>query len=38
MDTNELIYKAGADSQTYKTNFCLPNGNGGAGWEEGGRN
>ena len=28
-DTNELIYKAEIDSQTYKTNLWLPKGKGG---------
>ena len=28
-DTKELIYKIESDSQTRKTNFWLPNGNGG---------
>ena len=27
-DTNELIYKTGADSQTLKTNLWLPKGKG----------
>ena len=28
IDTNELIYKTGADSQTLKTNLWLPKGKG----------
>ena len=30
-DTNEPIYEIGADSQTQKTNFCLPEGKGWGG-------
>ena len=29
IDTNELTYKTEADSQTWKTNLCLPKGKGG---------
>ena len=33
-DTNELIYKTERDSQTLKTNLCLPKGKGGAGGKD----
>ena len=37
-DKNELIYKTGADSETYRTNIWLPKGKGGGQDQEFGIN